>query len=303
MNPALARWPALGTTVEVIVTDAAALPAASLAVERELARVDAACSRFRADSELAALNAAGGALVTVGPLLLEAIEVALRAAWITRGAVDPTVGAALVAAGYDRDFEALPEDGPAFPARPAPGAERVRLDRRRREVVLAPGVALDLGATAKALAADKAAAAAAAHADGVLVSVGGDVAVAGTAPGAGWPVGLADDHRETEPVPTVVIRAGGLATSSVTQRRWRRGGAEQHHIIDPATGAPAPVVWRTASVAPESCVAANTFSTAAIVWGAAAPARLRAAGVHARLVAADGRVETVGGWPAAGAAA
>jgi thiamine biosynthesis lipoprotein len=296
---ALATWPALGTTAEVAVADPAALPAARRAVERELALIDAACSRFRDDSELSALNAAGGAAVRVGPVLMEALQAALRAARVSGGAVDPTIGAALAAAGYDRDFAALPADGPAVRPMPAPGWQQLRIDAVRGEAVLAPWVRLDLGATAKALASDRCAdAATSAAGDGVLVSLGGDVAVRGRAPGRGWAIGVADDHRERGPVPTVLVRAGGLATSSTTQRRWRRGGQTVHHILDPRTGLPARPVWRTVSVAAASCVAANTLSTAAIVWGADAPVRLAAAGVPARLVGEDGRVVTTGGWPA-----
>jgi thiamine biosynthesis lipoprotein len=296
---ALAAWAALGSTAEVAVADPAALPAARRAVERELALIDAACSRFREDSELSALNAAGGAPVRVGPVLMEALQAAVRAARVSGGAVDPTIGAALAAAGYDRDFAALPDDGPAVRPMPAPGWQQLRLDAARGEAVLAPWARLDLGATAKALASDRCAdAAARAAGDGVLVSLGGDVAVRGRPPGRGWAIGVADDHRERGPVPTVLVRAGGLATSSTTQRRWRRGGQSVHHILDPRTGLPARPVWRTVSVAASSCVAANTLSTAAIVWGADAPVRLAAAGVPARLVGEDGRVVTTGGWPA-----
>jgi thiamine biosynthesis lipoprotein len=127
--------------------------------------------------------------------------------------------------------------------------------------------------------------------------------VAGPPPAGGWAVGVADGHRCAAPAATVLLREGGLATSSVTQRRWRRGGKTMHHILDPRTGAPVTPVWRTVSVAAASCVEANIATTAAIVWGAAARRRLEAGGFHARLVSVDGRVTTVGGWPAVGLAA
>jgi FAD:protein FMN transferase len=299
MTPAKVTWNALGTTAEVVVTDADALSPAQRAVLAELAAIDVACSRFRPDSELVALNAAAGGPVPVSPLLGEALDVALDAARRSGGTVDPTVGAALLAAGYDDDFARLPADGPAIVARPAPGWRKIRRDRGARTVSVPRGVQIDLGATAKALAADRAARAAAAAAPGVgvLVSLGGDVAVAGPAPGDGWPVGIADDSHDQRPAATVLLREGGLATSSTTQRRWRRGGRVMHHILDPRTGVPVAPVWRTVSVAGASCVEANTASTAAIVWGAQARRRLARAGVHARLVSADGRVETTGGWP------
>ncbi len=310
---ATAAWRALGTSATIVVSDAAALADARAAVERELAAIDLACSRFRDDSELMALNAAaGGAPVAVSPLLARAIGVALRAARTTRGAVDPTLGAELVRAGYDRDFAELPPaqadaagmgDGGAG----AGGAPRrrsawtaVRLDRREGTVTLPAGVALDLGATAKALAADRAAHAAHTAARcGVLVSLGGDIAVAGPAPDAGWAIRVTDDHAGPQDAlgQTVTIRSGGLATSGTTVRRWQADGAPRHHILDPRTGEPAAVVWRTASVAAATCVDANTASTAAIVRGVDAAPWLLRHGLPARLVSASGRVLLLGAWP------
>ncbi len=298
MSLASATWEALGSSAVLLVDDDDALPEARRAVQRELDAIDRACSRFRADSELSRLHAADGRPMRVGPLLMEAIAVALEAARATGGLVDPTIGAAVIAAGYDRDFGDLPPDGTPRPSAATPGGRAVRLDRERMLVQLAPGTRLDLGATAKALAADRAAAAAAATAGphGVLVALGGDIATAGRAPAGGWPVGIADGHRDAAPDATVALADGGLATSSTTQRRWRSGGEELHHILDPRSGRPAPVVWRTVSVAAPTCVRANTASTAAIILGAEAPAWLAARGLPARLVARDGTVVGAAGW-------
>jgi thiamine biosynthesis lipoprotein len=297
MSPATATWEALGSSAVVVVDDAAALAGARRAVESELVAIDRACSRFRDDSELSRLHGADGRPTLVGPLLMQCIAVALEAARQTGGLVDPTIGAAVVAAGYDRDFGDLPVDATARPCVATPGWRSVRLDRERMLVQLPPGARLDLGATAKALAADRAAAAAVAVAPhGVLVGLGGDIATAGRAPAEGWPVGIADGHRDAAPDATVALAGGGLATSSTTQRRWRSGGAELHHIFDPRSGRPAPVVWRTVSVAAPTCVRANTASTAAIILGAEAPAWLAARGLPARLVHRDGTVVGTGGW-------
>ena len=122
--------------------------------------------------------------------------------------------------------------------------------------------------------------------------------MAGPAPDDGWPVGIADDHAADTASAAVALRGGGLATSSTTVRAWRRGGRPVHHIVDPATGLPARVVWRTVSVAAATCVDANTAATAAIVRGADAPAWLEELELPARLVAADGDVVTVAAWPA-----
>ena len=172
----------------------------------------------------------------------------------------------------------MARDGPPLRPDALRAGETINIDRASRTVQVPRGVQLDLGATAKALAADRAAViAAAATGAGVLVSLGGDIAVAGSAPADGWPIALADDHGSPAGGPVITIAAGGLATSSTTVRRWRRGGDTVHHILDPATGAPCPVVWRTVSVAARTCVEANAASTAAIVLGPGAPSGSRAA--------------------------
>jgi thiamine biosynthesis lipoprotein len=298
-------FPALGTTALLCVSEPACLSEAREVLERELVEIDLACSRFRDDSELVRLNAsAGTGPVPVGPRLLEAVEVALDAAVETRGLVDPTVGRTLRLAGYDRRFATVTlRDCATFRARFAvvPGFGGIHVDRRRRTIGLDPEVELDLGATAKALAADRSARAAAHLADcGVLVSLGGDISVAGLPPDGGWPVRVADDHAAPldGPGPTVAIRTGGLATSGTTVRRWRAGAVVLHHIVDPRTGRPAVTPWRTVTVAARSCVEANVASTAAVVLGAAAPAWLEARGVAARLVRESGDVVLAGPWPA-----
>jgi thiamine biosynthesis lipoprotein len=298
-------FPALGTTAVLVVADRAGLPAAERALRHTLAAVDETCSRFRSDSEISRLHRATGRATTVSPLLARALAVALRAAETTNGLVDPTVGAAVRGLGYDRDFAAVEPDDPAplGRARPAPGWWRLRFDPVSRRVVIPRGVEIDLGATAKALAADLAAAEAATRAGcGVLVSLGGDLAVAGDPPDGAWRVAIGDDHvrADTRPEATVTVVSGGLATSSTTRRTWRRSGRIVHHIVDPRTGDAADLVWRTASVAAATCVDANTASTAAIVLGAEAPAWLARRRLPARLVTPAGEVVTVAGWPARG---
>jgi thiamine biosynthesis lipoprotein len=305
--PAAGTWHALGTSAVVLVEDPAALADARAAVEAELQAIDLACSRFRDDSELALVNAGAGRPVAVGPLFLEALEAAFRAAEGSDGAVDPTIGEALSVAGYDRDF-ALVGAAADSPARRregvritrSPGLDAIRVDRERSTVAVPRGVRLDLGATAKALAADRSAAAArAATGKGVLVSLGGDIAVCGPPPRGGWRVHVCEDHAAGPSAPgqTVSILSGGLATSSTTVRRWQTPAGERHHIIDPATGRPAAIVWRTVTVAAASCVDANTAATAAIVLGRRAPDWLRSCGLPARLVAARGDVLCLAGWP------
>jgi len=304
-----ADWRALGTGVRLVVVDGD-LDVARHAVEAVLDRVDRAYSRFRDDSELVALNARAGSTVTVSPLLADAIGAGLRAAGITGGAVDPTVGRAMRAIGYDADFDHVrnPTGPIELRLEPIPGWQSIDFSPARREVRVRPGVEIDLGSTGKGLAADLAAAAALAaigspsgdprHA-GVLVSLGGDIAVAGTAPEGGWRVLVAEDSETPSDAAgeVIAIEAGAIATSSTTVRRWRRGDRTLHHLVDPRTGGPVDSPWRTASVVAATCVEANTASTAAVVLGADATAWLEAAQLPARLVARDGSVTRLNGWP------
>jgi thiamine biosynthesis lipoprotein len=300
----LTRLEAFGTVALVAVADPRGLDPAVDSVRRTVAEFDVACSRFRADSELSALNARSGTTVSVGPVLLEAIRAALRAARLTGGDVDPTVGEALIALGYDRDFSDLPVPAVSRALGSVPGWRTVQVDVVHGTVRAAPGVVIDLGATAKALAADRAAAAACDAAGcGVLVSFGGDLAFAGDAPVDGWRVRVTDDHRAGVDAPGqwISLRSGGLATSSVAVRRWRTaGGGEAHHLVDPATGGSVDSVWRTVSVTAASCLDANIASTAAIIRGMRAVDWLCDLGLPSRLVGADGTVRHLAGWPSAG---
>jgi thiamine biosynthesis lipoprotein ApbE len=299
----------LGTTATVVVTEAAALEEARQILARELTRFDEACSRFRPDSELSRANAQAGHTVTIGPLLARATEVALDAAQATEGLVTPTLGTALAAAGYDRTFELVLQRGTWAVRATHPSAhawQEISLDVAQGTLRVPRGVELDLGATAKAFAADCASATIAGSTGcGVLVSLGGDLATAGSPPPAGWVVRIADDHETPldAPGPSVVVAVGGLATSSTTVRRWATDRGEAHHIIDPRTALPAKTPWRTVSVHGASCVDANVATLAALLVGPDAPAWLNARGVHARLVRNDGTVAYAGGWPAGAEAA
>lgn len=293
----------MGTSMQVIAARPQRLAPAKAAADRVVAAIDRCCSRFREDSELSMLHRARGRAVSVSPLLAVALRVALRGARLSGGLVDPTVGRALRDAGYDSDFDAVaPVAGPIDLRRaPVPGWESIRLDAGRRCVVLPAHVEIDLGSTAKALAADLAARAGAAEAEcGVLVSLGGDIGTAGPAPEGGWIIQVSEDSGSpVDPdAESITIRDGGVATSSTTVRRWRRGEANLHHIIDPRTGLPAAGPWRTVTVVAATCVDANIASTASIVLGEDAPRWLSARRLPSRLVSIDGSVTRCAGWPA-----
>ena len=293
---AVARWRVWSTSASVVVTEPDALAIARELVETELAAVDEACSRFRPDSELSRAEQTGRP-VTVSPLLAELVGTALDAARRSGGDVDPTLGADLARLGYDRDIAQVEPDGPAvqITARRAISWQDVSL--AGRTLTLPPGVRLDLGATAKALTADRCARLVTERlGTGVLVELGGDIATAGDGPNGGWTIHVRD--RPADPVATVRVTAGSaMATSSTASRSWRRGGRLLHHVLDPRTGMPSARIWRSVSVAADSCVIANTHSTAALVRGTDALGALGKAGVAARLVDAAGNVHVLGGWP------
>ena len=300
---AVAERAALGTSARVAVWPPTSLGVACAVVDGVLAALDQQASRFRGDSELSWLHDAGGGIFVLSDGLAEAVAVALAAARWTGGRVDPTVGEALITLGYDRDFAAIDQQRgePPAAAAPAPGWHWVRLDGPLLR--LPPGVRLDLGATAKGVGSDRAVRAvmaATGHEGGVLVSLGGDIAVAGTPPRDGWPVTVAEalDHAGPPPPQLVRLTGGAVATSSITCRRWRRGGTMLHHIVDPGTGRPADGPWRTVSVAAATCADANAAATAAIVAGRPAVSWLTGEGLPARLIGQDGEVRCLGGWPA-----
>ncbi len=224
-----------GTTATLLVSEPGTVEAARAIADAELAAVDRACSRFRPDSELSRLNAADGAVTSVSELFADLVEAALRAARLTDGDVDPTCGQALAKIGYDRDFALLQAAEPgaaggqarrqARPAGRVTGWRSVQLDRARRLAQLSNGAQLDLGATAKAWAADRCAAIIAAQAgSGVLVSLGGDIAVAGPPPADGC-------DRRAGPVLLADGQCGG--------RELRRRQHRQHRGDYPRGGGPA----------------------------------------------------------------
>jgi thiamine biosynthesis lipoprotein len=216
----------MGTDVELLLDAEPGVEsdAAMDRAEREFERLERLLSRFQPDSELSALNRLGAIeasedLVTVTSLALEARE-------RTGGLFDPTVHDALVAAGYDRTFDELPADGPPAAPRSCGGG----VDVVGRRIRLEPGFRLDLGGIAKGYAVDHAAGLLA-EAGPCLVNAGGDL-VARDRP---WPVGV----QTADGGITLALENGAIATTGTDRRRWRRGRADAHHLIDPALGLPA----------------------------------------------------------------
>jgi thiamine biosynthesis lipoprotein len=302
-----ATWRALGTYVHLSTSQEKALePARQIAV-RLLDDVDRTCSRFRLDSDLVRANSGAGSWTDVDPLLVEAIAAALDAAEHTDGLVDPTLGHAMAAIGYDRDIAlvlAASTDPAALPVPARVGAWREILLDPAGGVRVPQGCALDLGATAKAWAADLIVSTIAEEVGSalpdltVVISLGGDVAVTGHAGlGDGWPVAISETIDDRAGAEIVHLPYGGLATSSTAARRWVRGGVIRHHLLDPLTGEPTRGPWRTVTATGATCVAANTASTAAIVLGDKAVGWLSERDIPARLVDAHGRIVRTARWP------
>jgi thiamine biosynthesis lipoprotein len=296
-------WRALGTAVRVSVLAASAPEADRIAdlAPPILERLEARWSRFRPESELCRLNRAAGTPVMVSDETFDAVGRAIEAWRATHGCFDPTVLPALLALGYDRDFQSVASDGAAVRATgPTTGCAEITLDPLVRAIVLPHGTTLDLGGIGKGLAADRLAAdLLAAGALGVCADLGGDVRVSGTGPRAGaWPVTV-DDPLTTGATGALVIRDGGVATSTHLRRSWRRGGRTVHHLVDPRTGEPADSGLASVTVVAGTTWWAEVIAKAAYIAGADAGADLvTAAGLTGLLVHDDGHVTDLPGLEA-----
>jgi FAD:protein FMN transferase len=252
------------------------------AVEALFAERDRVFSRFRPDSELNRVNRSSGRFVAVSPLFAQTLAVALHAARETDGLVDPTLGAALEAAGYDRDFASIaPLPEPPGPGRPGAWRSVLLIGRR---VGVPRGLRLDLNGVVKSLAVDDAL--------GLLsgpgfVSAGGDVAARGE-----LTVALPDGE-------SVLLRQGALATSSSAKRRWARNGKAQHHLIDPANGAPSASPWEQVTACGASCLAADVAAKAGFLLGADGPGWLDRRRIPARFVSPHGATTANESWAVA----
>ncbi len=297
------RWQSLGTYVQLSVSDPDKVAAAERRARALLDAVDWACSRFREDSELHRVNTGAGTWVRVDPLLVAATQAAVEAAGHTDGIVHPLLGKVMVGLGYDRTFTGL-QPGRSVEARieqPPLGSWR-SIEWEAGAIRIPAGTALDLGATAKAWAGDMISRTIAEEERAnVVLSLGGDVAIArGARRPTWWPIAIRE-HPDGEASEEVALRRGGLATSSTRLRRWTVAGVTHHHLVDPRTGASARTRWRTVSATGPSATAANIATTAAIVLGDDALGWLTEREVAARLVSEDGTVTLTPGWPEKGA--
>lgn len=298
--PSTERWTDWSCRVEVSVAEPLLLGAARALTTDVMRSVSAAVNRFDPASELSAVNRRAGAMTPVSSLCDVLVAAALKAAELTGGACDPTVGAHVVAAGYDRDIADVRHSPGMQTASPTPPDwRRVRRNRALRLVGVPAGMALDLGATAKAWTAQRCAERI--HTElgtPALVSIGGDACAAG-APERPWRILVSE--QPGGPGQLVTLDHGALTTSTTTVRTWTRQGRRVHHIIDPRSGQPSTGRWRSASVWADEAVLANAVSTAVVAHAEVTDDLLARTRVSARLVDLDGRVRLVQDWPSEGA--
>ena len=297
-------FPGFGTTVGVWTTLPALLPGLQSSLHDWVATVEQACSRFRPESDISRANRATGTPVRVSRELVDAVDAACRMAAATNGLYDPTVGASVISAGYDRSFDEVVESGPgrAFDHRPGGAWWLVQVDRNASTITVPEGFQIDLGGSAKGWAVDTAVRALTESVlpgfpgAGICISAGGDLAVTGTAPEGGWPVAIQErlDGGGKATERHVRLMAGAMATSGATFRQWQRDGATGHHIIDPRTGEPGQSGWTLVTAFADSCLVADTMATAAWLLDKAAPRQLASWGVGARLVDSLGSEVMVG---------
>lgn len=241
---------------------------------------DARFSRFRPSSELSRVNALPLGLTLVSGEFASMLSLSLDAARATDGLVTPAVGSAILAAGYDRDFDRLPPDVGAVVPAAIPSWHSISL--HGGGLLRTETVQLDLNGVVKGKTVDDALELAGRG----WVSAGGDVAalepVVVGLPGGG----------------SIALHDGGLATSSVAKRRWLADGVPQNHLIDPRTGRPTTSPWRDVSVAARTCLIADVAAKAALLLGAAGPGWLDERNLAGRFVSHDGAVTLNDSWSA-----
>ena len=286
------RFTVWGMSGTLLVTNPDVAQEAEATLWSWIHRADSAVNRFLPTSEISRLNATGH-LDDASDDFLEFLGAASDVAALTNGLCDPTVLRALESWGYDRDFDELRGELELSEAasQPSCGLDSVSIDGRR---VTSP-CGLDVGASAKAHVADVIADAIEPH-SGILVEIGGDVAVRTSTSDAPWTIGVAPDGPQVT-APRIDVRHGGVATSSISHRSWQTSEGRAHHIIDPRTGRPATSQWSAITVAAPTCLLANGLATAGFLWDDEAPWHIAQTGWAGRLVRHDGDVVTVGSWP------
>jgi thiamine biosynthesis lipoprotein len=253
-------------------------------------------TRFNPSSELSQLNAKAGSWFQASDEMFEVLSLAQCYAAATDGLFNPAVLPAMIRIGYDRSLELVRQYGAAPSSeapKPAPDFSAVELDADRQRVILPSGMQLDLGGIAKGWIAEQAARLLAEIASACAVNAGGDMALIGLPPGQpAWEIELEDPRNPQATLGILNVTAGGVATSSIGKRRWHQSGLEQHHLIDPRSGAPAEAEWLSVTTVAGRAVTAEVYAKALLLAGPRRAAEMLLLEPDLRYVAAgkDGEI-------------
>jgi FAD:protein FMN transferase len=242
---------AIGTAWR-ITTDAPLQPALRHEVDDLVEQYDRTFSRFRPDSAVTRLAETGGP-VDLGPWAPPLLDLLIRLAARTEGAMTPLVGGALEHLGYGPGYRLDAEEG----YRGAPPIDALRVDGSI--VSLDAPAVLDVGSAGKGQLVDLVAGllAAAGHA-AFTVDASGDLRSAGAA----VRVALEHPFDPTAAIGVVEVRDGAIAGSAPNRRAWTASdGRRLHHVLDGRTGVPVDTVAATWAVA-GSAMLADALATA-----------------------------------------
>ena len=296
---------AMGCAVRVeLVGDEQRLVTADSLVRRSLAQLESLWSRFLPESDISRLNAAQGAPLTVHPATIDLLHAMVAGFAATDGCFDPTLLAPLVALGYDASWSD-PHATTSLPGGVAWRGEMnaIAVDAAASVAQLPSGTVLDAGGIGKGLAADRVIAALMdAGVAGAMVSIGGDLRVAGIGPHQGaWVIGVGDAFDVADApseVAQLALADAGVATSGTVRRVWRDAtGNAAHHLLDPTTGRPLQEVAQ-ATVVAGTAAWAEVYTKLLMVRGAAALDALNELGLGARVVTSDGVAHSNDVWRA-----
>jgi FAD:protein FMN transferase len=258
----------MASEVQVIAVDGP--PELSTMVRTELDHLERRWSRFLADSDVARLNTAAGRATAVHDDTVVLVATMVEAWRLTAGAFDPSVLPALVRSGYASSIDD-PRQVTLLPSGELHmlGLGDVEVDVEQCTVRLPPGITIDPGGIGKGLAADLIVARLlAAGTAGALVSIGGDLSMAGRAPHLdGWFVAVERPDPQAGDLGVLAVSGGGVATSSTRSRRWTHDGRIHHHLIDPATGTDAATDLTSVTVVAPTAWLAEAHATAALLAG------------------------------------
>ncbi len=277
------EFPAMSTTVNVISVGIARdeHDRAMEAIQAEVREWEERFSRFRATSLLSRVNAAAGEWIAVDEPFLDLLETAMAAVNVTEGRFNPAILPALVASGYDRTIDDVRHGvvtrSLSAVAAPLDAWQDVAIDRTRNRIRLPDGMQVDFGGIAKGALADRLASRFG-HWPGGAIGIGGDTFLWGQPPdGDAWRVGVEHPLDPDEDIAVVTVPVGAamaIATSSRTKRAWATDRGRAHHLIDPATGAPAESSLLAVTVGAEDATTAEIVTKNLMVasaHGALAP--------------------------------